>query len=411
MLNSGGVVIRMHQNLDKISYLVPQKPEFDAIVKQLSRKPFSEEIISMLSQVSHEILRDKVAKSYPDVITFAFWCRKASLINMKEQYTGIEDRIGRGVIFHITPSNVPVNFAYSLAAGLLSGNINIVRVPTKEYPQIEIITKAIVKVLSNEKFKHFEQYITLLRYNRDDKVTTYFSELSDIRVIWGGDSSIKEIRTSPLKARAFDVTFSDRYSICVINAKEYNDLLNTDKITEGFYNDTFLFDQNACTAPHLIVWLGNSDQVSNAKNRFWKNVHSLTQKKYDIQPIQAVDKLISAFRAATELDVKWKQSSDNLIIRGDIIHLKDGVENYHCNSGFFLEYTAQSLDEIKYIVNNKYQTLSYFGLDSKEIMEFVIKNQLRGIDRIVPIGKTTDFSLTWDGYDLIKTFSRKIYSL
>lgn len=411
MLNSGGVVIHMHQSLDKISYLVPQNPEFDAIAQQPSMQPFSEEIISLLSQVSHEILKDKVAKSYPDVITFAFWCRKASLINMKEQYTGIDDRIGKGVIFHITPSNVPVNFAYSLAAGLLAGNINIVRVPTKEYPQIDIITRAIVKVLKDEKFKHLRRYITLLRYNRDDKINTYFSELSDIRVIWGGDSAIKEIRTSPLKVRAFDVTFSDRYSICIINAKEYLDLLDTDKVTEGFYNDTFLFDQNACTAPHLIVWLGSHEQVLNAKKRFWEEIHSFAQKKYDLQPIQAIDKLTRAYKAATELDVKWQQSPDNLITRGDIIHLKDGVENYHCNSGFFLEYTAKSLDEIKYIINNKYQTLSYLGLDSKEIVEFVIKNQLRGIDRIVPIGKTTDFSLTWDGYDLIRTFSRKIYSL
>ena len=32
----------------------------------------------------------------------------------------------------------------------------------------------------------------------------------------------------------------------------------------------------------------------------------------------------------------------------------------------------------------------------------------KGIDRIVPIGKTSDFSLNWDGIDLINSLSRVI---
>ena len=42
----------------------------------------------------------------------------------------------------------------------------------------------------------------------------------------------------------------------------------------------------------------------------------------------------------------------------------------------------------------------------KELMEFVLRNRFQGLDRIVPIGETTAFSLTWDGYNLIEMFSR-----
>lgn len=42
---------------------------------------------------------------------------------------------GRGVAFHIAPSNVAVNFAFSLAAGLLTGNANIVRLSSKPFPR------------------------------------------------------------------------------------------------------------------------------------------------------------------------------------------------------------------------------------------------------------------------------------
>lgn len=31
-----------------------------------------------------------------------------------------------------------------------------------------------------------------------------------------------------------------------------------------------------------------------------------------------------------------------------------------------------------------------------------------GVDRVVPMGKSMDFNLVWDGYDLIRSLSRKI---
>jgi len=66
------------------------------------------------------------------------------------------------------------------------------------------------------------------------------------------------------------------------------------------------------------------------------------------------------------------------------------------------------LAEIAHIVNEKYQTLVYYGLSLPELSEFVTKNQLKGIDRIVPIGQALDIDVIWDGYDLIGTLSRII---
>ena len=43
--------------------------------------------------------------------------------------------MGRGLIFHITPTNVPTNFFYSFIFSLLSGNSNIVKLPTKDFEE------------------------------------------------------------------------------------------------------------------------------------------------------------------------------------------------------------------------------------------------------------------------------------
>ena len=37
-----------------------------------------------------------------------------------------------------------------------------------------------------------------------------------------------------------------------------------------------------------------------------------------------------------------------------------------------------------------------------------MKNHLKGIDRIVPIGQTLDMNFFWDGYDINKILTRVI---
>ena len=56
----------------------------------------------------------------------------------------------------------------------------------------------------------------------------------------------------------------------------------------------------------------------------------------------------------------------------------------------------------------KFQTLTYFGIDKKDLKNFVIKNKLDGIDRIVPVGQALDISFFWDGYDINKILTRVV---
>ena len=43
-----------------------------------------------------------------------------------------------------------------------------------------------------------------------------------------------------------------------------------------------------------------------------------------------------------------------------------------------------------------------------EAKSFLLKNNLSGIDRVVPLGKDLDISAIWDGYDVIESLSRII---
>ena len=66
------------------------------------------------------------------------------------------------------------------------------------------------------------------------------------------------------------------------------------------------------------------------------------------------------------------------------------------------------MNQIRPIINQKYQTLAYFGFEAFVLKDFILSNNFKGIDRVVPIGKTADFSLIWDGYDLMNVLTRNI---
>ena len=385
--------------------------DFDLLGEVQALAPFSGPVLDYLNELSKLLFKDPRAKNYPDVSTFAFYCRKANLLQLQKTFTNDDEiRLGRGMVFHVAPSNVPVNFAYSLVAGLLAGNSNVVRVPSKKFEQIQIIIDAINLLFEIDRYRDVSDRIIFVRYDsREDSITRQLSSLCAVRIVWGGDQTIKNIRKHNLSPRSFDLTFSDRYSICVIQADSFVNAENADVLISGFYNDTYLFDQNACTSPHLVVWLGSEKNVVKAQDTFWNGLLSLVRKKYSLQSVQSVDKISTFYSQAIGMsDVSLVSREDNFLWRVKLNVLDNCIEDHRCNSGYFSEYHASSLNELASIINPKYQTLAYYGLPKAELIDFMTLDRPRGIDRMVPIGKTTDFSLNWDGYDLIRSLSRVI---
>ncbi len=398
----------MQLNSSNISILCG-KENFENLPYLKKLAPFDNIICDFFAQLSAEILKKPESRQFPDVVTFGFFCRKGNISKLKADYEGrLHNRLARGVSFHIAPSNVPINFAYSLAAALMAGNVCIVRASAKPFRQTDLVCECINAVLESERFSDLSEYISVIRYAHNKDITDYFSSLCDIRVIWGGDSTISEIRKSELPPRAVEIAFADRYSIAVMSSEAVLAAEDLSQTAHDFYNDTYLYDQNACSSPRLIYWLGDADRAFKASDKFFNSVHSFIKDKYKLEPVIAVDKYCTACRMAIDCNADIVSSENNLISRIWLSSLNENVMNYRCAGGSFVEFAASDLNALAEIVTRKYQTLAYFGVDKAVLTDFVISKGLSGIDRIVPIGKTADFALVWDGYDLIMQMSRVI---
>ncbi len=397
MLNSG------NNSLNDIELLWGQLPS-----KRMALETFSDSAITFLDDLSKEILQDKALNSFTDLKTFSFWCRAANIQRIKSTYQNKRKSIGRGIALHITPSNVAMNFAYSLAFGLLAGNVNIVRIPSRNFIQVEAFIQKVKFVLTKHEHERIRGFIYLVKYERSNTVSKTLSALADVRLIWGGDETITNFKQYPTKPRCLDLTFSNRYSLALINPAAIKDLTDKElkKITERFFNDCYFMDQRGCSSPQSVIWTSYGNRTE--KNRFWESLTTTVTEKYDYNISVAADKLVTLAEAAVNSDIDFKLLKSNFLVSRLEINELPQVETIKCNFGIFAEASINELNQLNSFITEKYQTLTYFGLIKEDIEVALGEGNYAGIDRIVPFGRAFDMEHIWDGYDIITAASRII---
>jgi len=396
VLSLGGAVIHMKD----VEYIIGS----ENIIKT-PLNAYSDEALDFIFDLSSKIMKSPLIRAYPDLAALGFWCRKGNIQKLKENCAESSVRLGRGLCFHIAPSNIPMSFAFSYIFGLLAGCSNIVRLPSKKFVQTEAALELIGSVLKEH--PEIEKRSVFVRYPADNETTEWFSQMADCRMIWGGDNTVNNIRALKISPKCIDISFSDRFSICVLDGGSIN---NTDdtrltRLAEDFYNDTYLMDQNACSSPQIICWVNDA---ADARKKFWDAVYGVAEKKYELQAAVCVDKYTKACEDSIDDhdNISMISHEDNLLYRVELKSLIPGCEKYRGKGGYFYECALASLDDIAPVVTEKYQTVTYYGIDPEELRSVVIRNRLRGIDRITPVGKAMDIGVIWDGYDLVRMLSR-----
>ena len=222
-------------------------------------------------------------------------------------------------------------------------------------------------------------------------------------IVWGGDETVKEFKKLEKKISCIELFFPNRVSSLLIDSKQFIKAENKNQLLNDFYNDTYLVDQNACSSPTNIFWLGNEQENKKAQDLFWKELLIILKlKDYSLDTISIMDKYINALRAInkknTQLQIKKHHPSIWEIF--NIPHYSNSF-----NLGQFSSINMKTLGELPEHMRNKEQTLTYFGLDVESI-NLVLREAQFSIDRIVPIGSALNIGLVWDGKDIIRLLSK-----
>lgn len=366
-------------------------------------RAFADETIALLAEVSSILMADPAARALPDVVTFAFWCRRANVERIAADYPDAARRVGRGLALHIAPSNVPVNFAFSWAFSQMAGNVDIVRVPSKPFEQIEVICCAIdeaQRALGAARS-------AFVRYPSDTDITQALSAAADARIVWGGDKTVTSVRSMPCKPRCVDVAFPDRYSIALADASAVAgmDDVQLNRIVHSFYNDVFVMDQNACSSPRVMYWL-NPDREQ--QERFAACLRNEAHRSYALQGAVAVDKYVRLCEDAATGRVVVPVVYDGYLTAVPLNMMPTDPSTLSCYGGYLYEVCAHSLADVVKSLDVRCQTAVCIGVDPEVVRREVVSSGRSCIDRVVEAGHAMDMTPVWDGFDLPRVLSRLI---
>jgi hypothetical protein len=246
-------------------------------------------------------------------------------------------------------------------------------------------------------------------YARSDEITATFSAACDLRVIWGGDEAIRQIRRHPLAPHARDLTFPDRSSFTVISTTAWQDAPHEirDQVARDFANDAYWFDQAACSSPRTVFWIG---PPYAAKEDFTRRLAAaVTRGDWTVDAAMAVQQRVSTYALAADgLAGNLRFPGDGNAVATFDLPSAGALPRGWLGLGVFAHCRLASLDDLIPVVARKDQTMTHFGFPEPELRRFAHALAGRGVDRIVPIGSALTFAPTWDGLHLPTAFTRLV---
>ena len=385
--------------------------------RQPAWQPFDARLIAFVSKLSQLMLTSPGIREFPELAALGHWFRKARLLDLAKRLQQDDSRhirIGRGLAFHLAPANVDSVFMYSWLLSLLAGNCNVVRLSQKGGPQQDFVLDILNQLGSQEEYRDISQRYVLLTYAHDRKTTQAISEACMVRVIWGGDTTVQEIRSIPLRPMATELCFADRFSAAALDAAAVNRLDGKalEGLIHGFYNDTFWFGQQACSSPRLVAWVGSPDDIEKAKARFWPALRAEVSRRQSENSAGMVMARLGALFEFAGAGIGQLPPSTNLqdfpatldLLGADL----QPVREIHCGNGLFIQEDLQSLAQLGPQLSDKDQTLAVYGFTAADYQALVSALPPRALDRIVPVGEALSFDSIWDGQDFLRSLTRLI---
>lgn len=379
-----------------------------------SLAPFDPRAVDACDAIARVLFRDPLARRHPELIALASWLRRSGTTMLAAEARALTAPgtalAGRGLAFHVPPANVETMAMYSLALSLLCGNRNLIRISSRAGAVTERLVAAVRTALADSRHADVAAGTALLSWGHESEPTALCSAACDLRVVWGGDATVAAVRAVPLAPSAKEVVFADRFSLAAVDARAWLAAgpEERDELTRRLANDSYWFDQQACSSPRLLAWCGTDEDAAVAsRDLFDRLAARLAERGYEL-PLGAVTaKLAWLAGAAIDRPVVRARSYGNALTVVRLATL-DALRREHPGAGTFLEVVIPELNALAPHVDRRDQTLATFGFPSSQLHDFARAAAGRGVDRIVPFGSALAFSHHWDGMNLLLELTRHV---
>jgi phenylacetate-coenzyme A ligase PaaK-like adenylate-forming protein len=150
-----------------------------------------------------------------------------------------------GVLVHITPNNSPILGVLGVLEGLLSGNVNVLKLARKDSAFAVIFYEELCRLDTTNTLKDYV-FIAKLSSKEKDYLKDILS-VADVISAWGGEESIQSIRDmSPKNVRIVEWGHKISFSYITLSKKMDKDVF------EQLAYEICLNEQMACSSPQCV---------------------------------------------------------------------------------------------------------------------------------------------------------------
>jgi len=154
-----------------------------------------------------------------------------------------------GVLMHIGAGNVMALSAVSVFEGLLTGNINLLKLPSYEGGISMLLLKRLLEIEPSLK-----PFIYVLDISSKDIDTLWqLSEVADAAVVWGSDRAVEGIRElAPPSLRLIEWGHKLSFAYIALKEDSTTRLVELDRDIKGLADEICLSNQLLCSSPQCV---------------------------------------------------------------------------------------------------------------------------------------------------------------
>jgi len=394
----------------RVKKLAPLLPSIYEGIKKLKKIPKTE-ILDLFHEYSKNLIKSTEVNKIEGIAFLSSWLKRnnfSQLVakNFKdpdylEHFIGDKKRIRaqpRGIACHWIAGNVPTLGLFSLFQSMFVGNANILRIPPKSHETIISLLQVFADtgIDSGLTGSTLLNSVGILYYDKSNTAANIeLSDIADIRIVWGGESAVKSITGLPKKAHCEDIIFGPKYSFAVFD-KDATISKNFTRYLRFLVSDIFLFDQAACTSPHVVFFEKGLKKLDEVIADLVKSLERAAKQFPKVDIDQFITSKIINMRAQYALDLDKKvicpTENDWTILVNNQIQLEEPIES---RTIFVKE--VDSVMQIVPLITRKIQTIGCAIEDKDKLEKFADEVTFRGVSRCVNLGQMHLFDSPWDG--------------
>jgi acyl-CoA reductase-like NAD-dependent aldehyde dehydrogenase len=299
--------------------------------------------------------------------------------------------VPRGVVCHWIAGNVPLLGMFSWAISMLLGNVNVVRLSSRQDDLLSPLLRLLASVSTEG--EELAAETLALQFDRDDAAAhEAMSAVADVRVAWGGREAVEAILHLPCDWECETLVLGPRVSMAVVDPA-----VLTAKSVSRLATDIVYFDQQACSSPQRVYIKGRPGEpafdgaVADLSRELAAQVRKFPRHPLDFGETYRI--VLDRARVALSgghlrLDDTGTQWTVALVERA--------MDDVRCANRFVQVVPFHAVNDVLPDIPRNVQS-AIIALDAADADVFTEAAALAGVCRFPRPGQGNFFETPWDG--------------